>query len=109
MRGAVHFLILCLAGSPGFAQSVAPPNTAALPSSSPLTKSLPSSAAKSPERTAEIKERVAFWLKTCLEDWDAQTHMTRKEWRTVCNRVAAERGQFLLENPDQLPMSSRRR
>jgi hypothetical protein len=35
--------------------------------------------------------------------------MTRNEWRTICNRVAIERGKFLLENPDQLPMSSRRR
>lgn len=101
MRGLVCLLVLCLAAELAFAQSVGRPNS--------LT-SLPSSPAeKSAEAIKEIKERVAFWLKTCLEDWDAATHMTRKEWRTTCERVAAERGKFLLENADTLSMTSRRR
>jgi len=100
MRVATCFLVLYLAAEQAFAQSTAPPNTITLPSSSPLALSPPSSGEKSPKRIAEIKARVAFWLKTCLEDWDAQTHMTRNEWRTTCNRVAIERGQFLLTNPD---------
>src|SRR6476659_4119103 len=109
MRVATCFLVLCLAAESAFGQAAAPPNTITLPPSSPLALSPPLSGEKSPERIAEIKGRVAFWLKTSLEDWDAQTHMTRNEWRTTCNRVAIERGKFLLENPDQLPMSSRRR
>ena len=107
MRGVVCFLALCLAAETAFAQSVASPNTTTLPP--PSAKSLPSPEEKSPERIAEIKERVAFWLKTCLEDWDAQTHMTRKEWRTTCERVAAERGTFLLTNTDSFSMESRQR
>jgi hypothetical protein len=106
MRGTVCFMALCLAAESAFAEPAAPPNTITLPPSTPLALS---PGEKSPEQIAEIKGRVAFWLKTCLEDGDAATHMTRKEWRTTCERVAAERGKFLLENPDQLPMSSGRR
>jgi hypothetical protein len=54
--------------------------------------------AKKLEGDEEIKNRVAEWLKTCLGDWDRATHMTKQEWRTTCERVAAERGKFLLEN-----------
>ena len=56
-------------------------------------------ATKSPEDIQAIKERVADWLKTCLADWDRATHMTTNEWRTACNRVAAEREKFLLGDP----------
>ena len=101
MRGVVCLLVLCLAAEPAFAQSVAQPK-----SSTPLPSSPTEKSAKDIQ---EIKERVAFWLKTCLEDWDAATHMTRKEWRTTCDRVAAERGTFLLETPDSFPMKSRQR
>ena len=52
---------------------------------------------KSDEDIRAIRERVAWWLKTCLEDWGSATHMTKKEWQTTCQRVAAERGKFLLE------------
>jgi hypothetical protein len=99
MRGPVCFLALCLAAESALAQAVEPPNTITLPPSSPLAKSLPSSGAKSADDIKQIKETVAAWLKTCLTDWDAETHMTRKEWRTTCERVAAERGKFLLEKP----------
>jgi hypothetical protein len=54
---------------------------------------------KSAEQIQATKERVADWLKTCLADWDQATHMTKNEWRTTCQRVAAERGRFLLDNP----------
>jgi hypothetical protein len=83
MRGAVCLLVLCLAGS-AFAQAVEPP--------------------KSAEQIKEIEDRVSYWRTTCLTDWDAATHMTRKEWRTTCERVAAERRKFLLENPDSLSL-----
>src|SRR6476660_8536529 len=99
MRGVVFFLVLCLATEPAIAQSVEPPNSIILPPSSPLAKSPPSSGVKSAEDIKQINETVAAWLKTCMTDWDPQTHMTRKEWRTTCERVAAERGKFLLETP----------
>jgi hypothetical protein len=54
----------------------------------------------SPEKLRDIEERVAIWLKTCLTDWDAQTHMTKAEWRTTCHRVAAERRHFMISTPE---------
>jgi hypothetical protein len=28
----------------------------------------------------------------CLNDWDARTHMTKKEWSAACQRLLIERG-----------------
>jgi hypothetical protein len=28
----------------------------------------------------------------CIDDWDAGTHMTRKEWSAACQRLLIERG-----------------
>ena len=56
-------------------------------------------AGKSAEQVKVTKQQSAEWLKTCLEDWDAQTHMSKAEWRTTCKRVSKEREQFLLETP----------
>ena len=66
-------------------------------------------APKSPAEIQAIKERVADWLKTCLTDWDQATHMTRNEWRTTCNRVAAERGRFLLDDSGPISIGTRAR
>ena len=108
MRAAICFLLLCFATDSTFAQSAAPPNTIPLPPSSPLAQSPPSSGAKTPDQIKEIEDRVSYWRTTCLKDWDAATHMTRKEWRTTCERVATERRKFLLEAPpDILPDTSR--
>jgi hypothetical protein len=76
-------LSLFLGGGAAFAQSVQ--------RSEPATQ-------KSDEDIKAIKERVAWWLKTCLGDWDRATHMTKREWRITCERVATERGKFLVEN-----------
>ena len=81
-------LVLWLIPAISFAQSVQGPATA------------PSSARVSPEEVQAIKERVSSWLKTCLQDWDAATHMSSREWEVTCRRVANERGRFLLETPD---------
>jgi len=62
--------------------------------------SSPSPARGSPEEVEAIKERVSSWLKTCLQDWDTATHMSPREWEVTCQRVANERGKFLLENSD---------
>jgi hypothetical protein len=66
---------------------------------SETTASLPSKSAKKTAPDKSIDENIAYWLKTCLADWDRETHMTRREWRTTCERVSAERGKFLRENP----------
>jgi hypothetical protein len=31
----------------------------------------------------------------CLQDWDTETHMTRKEWSGACRRLLIERGDYL--------------
>jgi hypothetical protein len=56
---------------------------------------------QSSAETQAIEERVADWLKQCLDDWDKATHMTKDEWRATCHRVAGERGKFLRENPER--------
>jgi hypothetical protein len=87
----VSLLALGLPGAMALAQS---------DQRSKSTASLPSkSTEKSDLDTKSIDENVAYWLKTCLADWDKETHMTREEWRTTCKRVSAERGKFLRENP----------
>ena len=30
----------------------------------------------------------------CIDDWDAGTHMTRKEWSAACRRLLIERGDY---------------
>jgi len=94
MRGVVCVLVLCLAAESAIAKSVA----------QPISPTPQPSSNKSAKDIQEIKERVAFWLTTCLTDWDAATHMTRKEWRTTCDRVAAEREKFLLQGPGSFVM-----
>jgi hypothetical protein len=48
---------------------------------------------KSAERDTpdQIRKRGADWLAQCVKDWDAETHMTKKDWQRVCRRVAADR------------------
>jgi hypothetical protein len=60
------------------------------------------------DKAREIDERVAYWLKTCLADWDQATHMTKGEWRTTCQRVSAERRTFLMETPDAASVGTKR-
>lgn len=80
-------LVLWLMPATMLAQSVQGP-ASATPEKRPL------------EERQAIEERVSSWLKTCLQDWDIATHMSPREWEVTCQRVANERGKFLLENPD---------
>src|SRR5262245_3217035 len=86
-------LAFCLIPGPISAQSVQGPASA--PTAGPVG---------STDEIQAIKERVSSWLKTCLQDWDMATHMSRKEWEVTCQRVASERGKLLLENRDVLLM-----
>jgi hypothetical protein len=47
-------------------------------------------------RFKAANDNIAEWFKTCLADWDAQTHMTKAQWTATCRRVSAERAKFLL-------------
>jgi hypothetical protein len=59
-------------------------------------------------RSQTVDERVAMWLKTCLQDWDTATHMSKDQWRTTCERVSKERGKFLNETPGTLALPGKR-
>jgi len=108
-------------GAPAFAQEPEQPNVVLKPAKEREARDHPTMALtpgvepdkgkttedKSPEQVQEIKKRSADWLKTCLGDWDAQTHMTKAEWRTTCQRVSKEREQFLLSTPGAISIGER--
>jgi hypothetical protein len=57
----------------------------------------PSPTDKPVEEVQAMKQRAPeHWPAACLADWDAQTHMSKTEWRTSCERVSRERGYFQL-------------
>jgi hypothetical protein len=57
----------------------------------------PSPADKPVEEVQAMRQHAPEdWLAGCLSDWDAQTHMTKTEWRMTCERVSIERGYFQL-------------
>lgn len=64
--------------------------------------------AKAKTSSQTVNERVALWLKTCLQDWDTATHMSKEQWRTTCERVSKERGKFLSETPASLSLPGKR-
>ena len=118
-------MLLCsfpLLDAPVFAQDPEQPQVGLEPAKEPAANDIPTMAlipgaakdkkpekptGNSPEQVQEIKKRSADWLKTCLADWDAQTHMSKAEWRTTCDRVSKEREQFLLDTPGILSIGER--
>jgi hypothetical protein len=64
--------------------------------------------AQRPDQTN--KDRIAEWFKTCMDDWERATHMTKAEWRITCRRVADERGRFVAEQQslDNLPKTDKK-
>jgi hypothetical protein len=43
---------------------------------------------------AEIRKMSDDHYKQCLQDWDAKTHMTKKDWQRACRRTVDERVKF---------------
>jgi hypothetical protein len=72
-------------------KTVGPSANAATPKS--VAPSVLAATPKSTERDTpdQIRKRGADWLAQCVKDWDAETHMTKKDWQKVCRRVAADR------------------
>ena len=86
-----------------------------IPSAQPATpKSVPSAQAATPKSVGpsvlaatpksterdtpdQIRKRGADWLAQCVKDWDAETHMTKKDWQRVCRRVAEDRINVLIK------------
>jgi len=59
------------------------------------------SSPNSPVTSEQIRKRGADWLAQCLQDWDAATHMNKKDWQRVCRRVAGERINELIKQTKQ--------
>ena len=53
------------------------------------------------ETPAQLRERHADYLKQCMKDWDAATHMTKQEWAHTCRRVVDNRVKYLLDRSKQ--------
>jgi hypothetical protein len=47
--------------------------------------------------SAEIRKTSERDFKQCLGDWDAATHMTKKEWERTCRRVVDGRVKFMAQ------------
>lgn len=43
---------------------------------------------------AEIRKMSDDHYKQCLQDWDAATQMTKKDWQRACRRTVDERVKF---------------
>ena len=61
----------------------------------------PPATTSNPNTPEQIRKRGADWLAQCLQDWDAATHMTKKDWQRVCRRVAGERINELIKQTKQ--------
>jgi hypothetical protein len=57
----------------------------------------------SEEAPRKSEERRRAWLARCLQDWDAGTHMTKKDWERTCRRLALERTKFVTKFLMQQP------
>jgi hypothetical protein len=55
------------------------------------------SSSPKPATADDIRARGADWLKQCLQDWDATTHMSKGEWQTTCRRVVDDRVKWLFD------------
>jgi hypothetical protein len=116
--------LLLLAGSLAFALSAAaaadpqtaPETTAPSPAAAtPPAPAAEPAASEAPKKTdpappAETKPKTdpkkpaqdarklaATYFKQCVHDWDAATHMTKREWERTCRRVVDARMKFMLD------------
>ena len=63
----------------------------------PTTEKTDESKSKPQTSAAEIRKMSDQYFNTCMSDWDAATHMTRKEWARTCRRIADQRAKFRVE------------
>jgi hypothetical protein len=96
-------MLLCICGlSAAFAQGAAyaqSDDKSSTDSVAAARANLPNSG----EKPEQLKERGRAWFARCMKDWDAGTHMTKKDWERTCRRLAQERTKFvtkfLMEQP----------
>jgi hypothetical protein len=111
LAGSLAFALAAVAAATGPDLPEAPPPAAAAPpapATSPPAKEVaneppspPPTEAKpktDPKKPAEDKRALAAtYFKQCIQDWDAGTHMTRKEWERTCRRVVDGRMKFMVD------------
>src|SRR3974377_2336715 len=68
---------------------------AAEPPSPVLPRQLLPNIESGPTSEEEIRTKSAFWHNECIADWERDTHMTKKEWATTCQRLVTDRVKWL--------------
>jgi hypothetical protein len=91
--------------SPAAATPPATAPTSAAPSASEALKKpdAPTAEAETkpkagPKEPARDERQIGeTYFKQCMEDWEAATHMTKKEWARTCRRVVDARVKFMID------------
>ena len=99
----ISFLLVFAAAA--IADPDAVPKIATSSTSSDAKPSTPSEAKKLQAKSqpeagktrTEIREKSDTYYKQCMNDWDAATHMTKKEWQRTCRRITDERTKFMFD------------
>ena len=50
------------------------------------------------DSSTKSRKLFAEYFGKCMNDWDATTHMTKKDWERTCRRLAGQRVKFRLEH-----------
>jgi hypothetical protein len=74
-----------------------PPPSLVAGTSSP-SNSLTRHTKQAPADTRSEARDAEQYFTSCMADWDAATHMTRREWEKTCRRVATNRIRFKYQN-----------
>jgi hypothetical protein len=86
--------LLCVLATAAIAQPAAEETPKA---TAPSTTKPDESKSKAQPSAAEIRKMSDQYFNTCMSDWDAGTHMTKKEWARTCRRIADDRAKFRSE------------
>ena len=82
----ICLLLLVLACGAAHAQT----ETETRPQGAPIT-----SKSEPPQTAAELRTSALQRFAQCLQDWDAETHMSRSEWAATCRRASDEQYRYL--------------
>jgi predicted DNA-binding protein (MmcQ/YjbR family) len=63
----------------------------------PLTSAIGTAQAQTGVVTKSEEELIKSNFDQCMKDWDASTHMTKRDWERVCRRVATDRTKFRMQ------------
>ena len=63
----------------------------------PLTSAIGTAHAQTGVVAKSEEELIKSNFDQCMKDWDASTHMTKRDWERVCRRVATDRTKFRMQ------------